>query len=133
MPFQRPTLSDLITRVTSDFVTRLSLVGSVLRRSFIYVISRVTAGAFHELYGQLDFLSRQIIVDTAEGEYLERHGASFRVNKKEATFAIGSVTFSGENGKLIPEGTILQRADLTQYVTTADVTTASLTATVNVE
>lgn len=135
MPFrnQRPTLTDLITRIQNDFISRLSLVGSVLRRSFIYVLSRVIAGSTHELYGQLEFLSRQIFPDLSEDEYLERQGSLYGVTRNAATFAVGQVTFTGVNGTPIPEGTLLQRADGARYLTQADVTISAGSAVADIE
>jgi uncharacterized phage protein gp47/JayE len=131
--FQRPTLAQLFQRIQQDFVSRLQLAGGVLRRSVVGVMSRVWAGATHELYGYLDFLSRQVFPDTSELEFLERQGALYGITRKAATFATGNVTFSGSNGTLIPTGTLLQRSDGVRYETQADATIAAGTATATVD
>jgi uncharacterized phage protein gp47/JayE len=128
MPFQRPTLAELIDRTQQDFISRLSLVGALLRRSVVAVFARVLAGAAHELHGYLQFLSRQVFPDTSEAEYLERQGGLYNVNRKAATFSTGNVTLTGSNGTLIPADTVLQRADGVRYETRADVTIAAGTA-----
>lgn len=133
MAFQRPTLAQLIERIGQDFVSRLSLVGGVLRRSVVGVMARVFAGAAHELHGFLEFLSRQVFPDTSELEYLERQGSLYDVNRKAATFATGNVELSGNDGTLIPTGTLLQRSDGARYETQADGTIASGVAVVAVE
>lgn len=132
MAFQRPTLADLIERITSDFQSRLQLAGALLRRSVVVVIARILAGATHGLYGYLDFLSKQIFPDTSDAEFLERHASLFRVQRNPATFATGAVVFTGTNGSVVPAGTILQRADGLQYETDADGTIAAGTATVGI-
>jgi uncharacterized phage protein gp47/JayE len=129
MAFVRPTLSELVDRVQADLVTRLALTGAVLRRSLVAVLARVLAGATHQLHGHLEFLSRQIFPDTSELEYLERQAGLYGLTRTAATYAVGSVTLTGTNAVAVPAGTVLQRADGTQYETDAEVTIASGTAT----
>ena len=54
MSFERPTLPDLVSRIQTDFVSRLALTGAVLRRSVVTVLARVLAGAAHMLHGHLE-------------------------------------------------------------------------------
>lgn len=122
MAFERPTLSELIDRIQQDFVSRLGLAGSLLRRSMAYVHARVVAGAAHMLHGHLDFQARQMFADTAEAEYLRRIGSLFGVEILPATFATGPVVATGTNGTIISEGTILTREDGLQYTVDADAT-----------
>lgn len=134
MPFQRPTLTEIIDRDLADMSSRVVGVdGAVLRRSVLGVIARTLAGASHELHGHLDYLARQIIIDTAEVEYLERWASVWGVQRRAAEFAVGSVTFTGTNGSVIPEGTLVQRQDGAQFETTAEATIASGTATAAVQ
>jgi uncharacterized phage protein gp47/JayE len=133
MSFTRPTLTELVTRVGNDFISRLSLVGPILRRSMVYVLSRVIAGAAHMLHGHLDFLADQIFPDTATDEYMTRHGSLFGITRTPATYATGNVVFTGTNATVIPEGTLLRRPDDgAEYETDADGTIASGTATIAV-
>jgi uncharacterized phage protein gp47/JayE len=127
MAFERPTLAEIVDRVQSDFVSRLSLTSAVLRRSVVYVLSRVIAGAAHMLHGHLDFLSRQLFPDTSEGEYLERHASLYGIDRTAATFATGTVVIYGTNATVIPDATILTRSDSAEYETDAEYTIATLT------
>lgn len=134
MTFPRPTLTELIDRVTADVSSRvLGVEGAVLRRSLLGILARSTAGEAHMLYGYLDWVSRQAIPDTAEAEWLERWAAVWGLSRKAAEYATGNVTFTGTNGSTIPAGTVVQRQDGLQYVTLADGTIATGTATVAVE
>jgi uncharacterized phage protein gp47/JayE len=132
MAFQRPTLQEIVTRIQADFVSRLSLTGAVLRRSVIYVLARVMAGASHMLHGHLEFLGRQLFPDQSEAEYLERQASLYGLTRIAATYAAGNVVFTGTNSTVIPAGTLLRRADGVEYETDADGTIASGTATVAV-
>ncbi|QPC44013.1 baseplate J/gp47 family protein [Kaustia mangrovi] len=132
MAWQRPTLAELIDRISSDFTSRLALSGAVLRRSTIHVFSRVVAGAAHMLHAHLEFLSRQIFPDQSEAEYLERQATLFGLTRRGATFAAGDVEVTGANGVVIPAGAELQRADGTRYETDADATVVDGSATLAV-
>lgn len=130
MPFARPTLTEIIDRVIADISSRITGVESaVLRRSLLGILGRAEAGAVHLLYGYIDWVARQAIPDTAEAECLERWARIWNITRNAATFSTGSVTFTGTNGTLIPDGTIVQRQDGVQYATQGDVTITSGTAT----
>ncbi len=124
MPFNRPSLPDLIERAAGDVETRLPGTDARLRRSNLGVLSRVHAGAIHGLYGYLDWLAIQLMPDTAEVEYLNRWASIWGVTRKAAVKATGSVTFTGTDGSVIPAGTLLQRSDAVEFTTDAEVTIA---------
>ena len=130
MPFSRPTLTEIIDRVIADMGSRITGVeGAVLRRSLLGIIGRAEAGSVHLLYGYIDWVARQVIPDTAEAEYLERWAAIWGIDRKVATFATGPVTFTGADGAIVPDGTIVQRQDGVQFATQGDQTIAAGTAT----
>lgn len=116
MPFARPTLTELIDRVITDISSRVTGVDSaVLRRSLLGVIGQSEAGAVHMLYGHLDWIAKQSVIDTADSEYLERWAAIWKVIRKTAGFASGQLTLSGASGAIVQDGTIIQRQDGVQY------------------
>lgn len=134
MTFTRPTLKILIERVLADMSSRVVGVnGAVLRRSVLGVLGGIVSGASHELHGHLDYLARQIIIDTADGDYLERWSGIWGVPRKAASFAVGSVTFTGVPLAFVPAGTVLQRQDGAQFETTADGTVETSTVTIAVK
>lgn len=119
MPFNRPVLADLVDRVAADIESRLPGADARLRRSNLSVLARVQAGVAHGLYGYLDFLGRQVIIDTADADYLERWASVWGIGRKVAAAATGVATFTGSNATTIPTGVVLQRADGAEFVTTA--------------
>jgi len=119
MAFQRPSLQTLIARVQSDIEAGLPGSDARLRYSLLDIIARAQAGVVHGLYGHLDFLSRQIIIDTAESDYLERWAGVWGITRKVATAAQGNVTFTGVDASVIPLGATLQRSDGAEYTTNA--------------
>lgn len=131
MPFSRPTLQELINRTGADAVARLGLE-DLLRRDDMQVLTRVLSGAAHSLHGHVAWLAEQVIIDTAEAEYLERWANIWGVERKPAAAAVGNVTLTGTNGVVIPAGSALVRTDGVEYTTNAEVTISGGTATVAV-
>lgn len=122
MPFQRPTLTELIERTFSDITSRLNLTSALLRRSVVGVLSRALAGASHMLHGHLDYIAKESLPDTAE-DNLPRWASIWGVSRRAAEFATGTVDFTGTlNGTVIPAGTVLRRSDSVDYETDADAT-----------
>ena len=132
MPFNRPSLQALIDRATADITSRLPNASALLRRSNLYVLSRMHPGAMHELYGELDWLSNQALPDKCDDDVLLRWANIFlSVPRKAASFAVGQVAYPGTNGAVIAAGTLLQRADGVEYSVDADVVVTAGSATVN--
>ena len=136
MPFDRPTLDDLVEQLRANLKTRLGLTGPVLRRSMAEIIAQVSAGGFHQQYGSIQRLSLQLFVDTADREQLIRVGSFYGLEPDPATFASGNVTATGVNGTNIPAGTafVYDEGDRSvRYLSTAAVLVAGGTATVNIQ
>lgn len=129
MPFERPTLTELINRAAADIEVELPGTDARLRRSNLGVLARVQAAGAHGLHGHLQWLARQLMIDTCDADYLDRYGAIWGVVRTPAQFAQGPVTLTGTNGSVVPAGTTLQRANGQVYATVAEVTIASGTAT----
>lgn len=118
MPFQRPTLPELITRTTADLASRLGIVGVPLRRSVVATLARVYAGAAHAVHGHLDWLQRQLFAVTADAELLDDHGEEVGVPRIPGAYAVGEIYIAGVDETLVPEGTRWRRNDGVEYVST---------------
>ncbi len=132
MPFARPTLTDLISRIFADFVSRLNLPGALLRRSVVWVMSRVMAGAVHMLYGHLDYIAQESMPDTAV-DNLPRWANIWGITLKQAQFASGTVLFTGTTeGATVIAGSEYKLGDVV-YITQADATIAGGVASASVK
>lgn len=131
MPFERPSLADLINRTQADIISRLP-DPDLLRRSDAMVYARVLAGVVHGLYGYLDWLARQMIYDTAETEMLDRWASIWGIVRKPATSATGTVTFTGNNGAVIAGDTVLIAPDGVAYAVISSVVIAGGSAAATV-
>src|SRR5687768_15706510 len=131
--FVRPTFAEILERVRGDLDSRLIGGDSRLRRSVLSVIAYMVAGVTHGLYGFISWVALQVFPDTSEAEFLNRWAAIWGVTRIAASKATGDVTITGINGTVIDAGTELQRSDGIVFITTAEVTIASGTATATVE
>lgn len=131
MAFSRPSLNDLIVRIKNAITSRLNF--DQLRRSDAEVYGKVIAGVSHELHGHLQYISEQVIYDTASADYLDRWATIYLdVPRKPAAAATGNITLTGSNGVIVPINTVLISTTGIEYTTDVEVIIASGTATVAV-
>lgn len=132
MSFARPTLKTLIDRAIADINARLPGADARLPMSNLNVLAHLHGASVHGLYGFLDWIARQVIIDTAEVEFLDRWAGIWGITRIAAAPATGSAIFTGTSGTVVPAGTLLARTDGAQYQTTGEVTLAAGTATAGV-
>ena len=133
MAFKRPTLQTLISRNQADIEASLPGTDARLRRSNLNVIAKLISACTHGLYGYIDYMVNQILPDTSEATFLDRHASLWlSVPRKAASFAVGAVIFTGSNGTVIPLGTVLTRSDGVEFDTDAEVIIIAGTATANI-
>lgn len=133
MPFSRPSLETLRARVKTDLMNRLPGTDALLRRNNLSVIGDVEAGATHLLYGRLDYSFRQLFPDTADAEYLARWAAIWGVKRIEASYAFGQVQWEANATTSIATGSVVQRADGTQFTVLQGASEAAGLITVSVQ
>lgn len=122
MPWETPTLGD-VRRQSRDYVTAyLPGADASLPNSVLRVLSDSNAGLAHGVFLFLDWQALQYLPDTAEAEWLDRHGNIWLNGRKPATYASGSVTVTGLEGALLPIATRLTGANSVAYETIEEVT-----------
>lgn len=104
MPWQSPTLTELADQIRADMLGRLPDANPALRRAMLRVIADVDAGAVHGLYGYLAWLAKQLIIDTAEAEWLERWASIWRIYRQGEVAATGPVVINGNPGAQLLAG-----------------------------
>lgn len=131
MPFERPTLTELKTRIQADVETRVTGGTILLRRAVLKVLATVFAGIAHIMYGYLDYKSKQLFATTADTEGLANIGDEYGLNRESATYATGSGTATGTNGAIIPAGSELESTDGNLYTVDTAATISGGTATID--
>lgn len=128
MAFDRPTLRELITQMTTDAEREAG--AKQLRQSNLRVLPKVFAYACHALYGFITWILKQLFPDTAEKQFLERQASIQGIYRRAASKATGTLTVSYTEGTTLPGGTIFMADDQTRYETTAEPEVGSYTVPV---
>lgn len=129
MPFQRKTLSTLISEVAADISSALQGADALLRFAVLKIVGKIQAGMCHQQFGYLDWIAKQAVPFTAEDEYLQGWAALKDVYQKEASQAQLTAQFPGTTGKVLSAGTPVARGDGVTYTTS---TTGTVDGTGNV-
>lgn len=132
MPLSRPTRDQLKAQAEADITSALPQSEALLRFSNLRTLAFAQAGLASGLYGYLDWIARQGVPFTAQGEALEGWAAFKGVTRKPATAATGPVRFAGANGTTLPAGTPILRSDGYSYVAAQDATASGGFVTVTV-
>src|SRR3979490_670082 len=125
MPFTRPTLSDLRSRIAADITSGVPTADGLLRFSNLQILGKALAGLDHLNYGYLDWIAKQGVPYTASGEFLEAWAALKKVYRKTSTAAAGTVTFRGIAGTVLDAGTEVVRGDSATFTVQATATVGS--------
>ena len=117
MPWSTPTLRDVRSLVRDAVNASLPGADANVPNSVLRVMSDNQGALCHLTLQYVDWLSNQLLPDTAETEWLDRHGQIWLLNadgskgRKLATLATGTGSFQGlVDGAVIPTGTQLQSA-----------------------
>jgi len=125
MPWSTPTLRDT-RRLTRDYVLSQLGAKAMIPNSALRIMSDAKAALAHLAFLYLDWLAKQLLPDTAEHEWLDRHGIIWLENadgskgRKAATYASGALLFTGVTGTIIPLGTTLTGGNQVPYQTVTE-------------
>jgi uncharacterized phage protein gp47/JayE len=125
MPWLTPTLKDT-RKLTRDYVLSQLGARAMIPNSVLRIMSDAMSGLAHLTLLYLDWLAKQLMPDTAEQEWLDRHGVIWLTNadgskgRKSPTFAHGTVQFSGTTGLVVPIGATMTGGNGVQYQTTTE-------------
>jgi uncharacterized phage protein gp47/JayE len=126
MPFQRPTLEEIINRIKADLKIRLGIATTLLRNSFLNIISIVYSGSVHLLFDYLTYMKDQLFITTSDERYLEQHGLEYGISRIFGEKAEGQVLMTGNVGVVVSAGARLQSGTGEFYITD---TAATMTGT----
>lgn len=101
--FLRPTLLQLLTRVSGDIAARLGAY-ALIRRLVEKALGHALAGLAHHLHGHLDWVRDQQFPQTADPEALAEWADWLEEYRKAGARASGQVTVSGAGS--VPAGTL---------------------------
>ena len=128
MPWSTPTLRDVRSTIRDAITGRLPGADANVPNSVLRVLSDAMGALCHLTLQYIDWLALQLLPDTAETEWLDRHGHIWLVNadgstgRKLATQASGTASFAGAIGTIVPSGTQLGYGTGISYQTLAAIT-----------
>ena len=146
MPWVTPTLKNVraMTRDTvaaalataqvpkNIILSALNASVATLGNSFLRVISDAQSGLAHMTLRYLDWITKQLMPDTAETIWLDRHAqiwlstASGARGRKAATYSTGPIIVTGTQGVVVPAASQLTGSSgLVTYETLENVTIAA--------
>lgn len=126
MPWNTPALRDVRAQVRDNIRGQLPGADALVPNSVLRVVSDVQGGLCHLTLQYLDWLALQLLPDTAETEWLDRHADIWLVNadgttgRKLATLAEGSVNIAAFQPYIvIPASSVLiaQGAETGTFIT----------------
>lgn len=124
MPWSTPTLKTVRSLVRDAIRGNLPGADATVPNSVLRVMSDSMGGLCHMTLQYVDWLALQLIPDTAETEWLDRHGDIWLVNsdgttgRKLATLAEGIILVTGDQGAAVPIGTQFAWASTMTYEST---------------
>jgi uncharacterized phage protein gp47/JayE len=113
VPWTTPTLKEVRILVRDKVRGNLEGADASIPNSLLRILSDVSAGMTHQVLQFVDWLSLELMPDTAEQEWLDRHAHMWLKNadgttgRKLATLAIGQVALTGTTWTPVPIGTRL--------------------------
>ena len=127
MPWSTPTLRSVRILVRDQVRANLRGADASIPNSILRVLSDVSGGLCHLVLQYIDWLARQLLPDTAEQEWLDRHAHMWLTNadgttgRKLATLAAGQVALTGQTWVPAPAGIRLRSDTQIEYETTVQV------------
>jgi uncharacterized phage protein gp47/JayE len=132
MPWDKTSLKDREERLRNGIASNLGLASTPGRLSNIGAITAEVAGEVDDLHQHIDYARQQIHTKTCDEEHLKLKGARYGLPKLAATQAVGQVTFTGTDGKVISKDSVrLKHSSGVIIALEADATIAGGTAVVN--
>jgi len=127
MPWTTPTLREVRSIIRDNIRGSLPGADASVPNSVLRVVSDAQGGLCHLTLQYIDWLSLQLLPDTAETEWLDRHGDIWLTNsdgstgRKVATPSIGVATFTSTfPGVVLPNATRLSYAGM-EFETTEEI------------
>jgi uncharacterized phage protein gp47/JayE len=108
MPWQTPQLREVRGLVRDSIRANLPGADAAIPNSVLRVMSDAQGALCHLTLQYVDWLALQLLPDTAETEWLDRHGHIWLVNsdgttgRKVATLSEGTATFTGNLSGVLP-------------------------------
>lgn len=118
MPYTTPDYRQIRADILRDIANQQPSASTGADSDFA-IRANASGSAIEGLYQHQQWIARQILPDTADSDYLERHASQRRIYRKVASFATGIVRFTGTAGSAVLIGTECRLNNGLTFVTRA--------------
>ena len=80
----------------------ISIDDNIFKKGLLYVLGVAFSGGSWLILKNIEFLSKQIFINSAENNYLDRHGIDLQTQRNSATPPTLKVGITGNSGSTIP-------------------------------
>jgi len=116
MAFELPTNQEIIDRTEGDMLSRVP-DPKILDPALVEITPAVTAGASIELHAYLGYVAKQGNPKTSSDENFLLWLQTYEDGLKAATFATGTIEFTGVDTTPVPIGTLVSHVNGQEYET----------------
>ena len=118
MPYTTPDYRQIRADILRDIANQMP--GAYTGEDSDFAVrANAVASSIEGLYEHQKWIVRQVFPDTSDSDYLERHASLRGIARKAASFATGTVHFSGTVGSAVPISTEAKTNSGIAFVTTA--------------
>ena len=128
-----PTIAEIRAQIIADIEGRIGTTVPLAPKAFIRVLATALAGALSLLYRVAAWVYKQIFPQTADDQALLLQGERYGIIRTAAVKAQLTATATGDDGTIIPVGTLGVHADGQVYSLTVAAEIAAGTATISIE
>jgi uncharacterized phage protein gp47/JayE len=138
MPWSTPALRDVRALVRDSVNANLPGADANVPNSVLRVVSDAQGALAHLTLQYIDWLSLQLLPDTAEAEWLDRHGDIWLVNsdgsvgRKMPTLASGTADVTGTYGSILPQYSQMTYSTNIGYETLEQITVSDVPTPVSI-
>lgn len=138
MPWITPSLREVRELTRDQIAGTLPGADATVPNSVLRVMADAQAGLAHLNLLYLDWLALQLMPDTSEVEWLDRHGEIWLKNadgskgRKVATFATGTATVAGTAGAVVPAGAVLVGGNNLEFEVLDEATVSAASTTLSI-
>ena len=133
MPYDRPSLTELIERIENDYAVRVDNSQTFLQKSVYKIFAKVQGGGHHLMYDFIEYVKDQLFITSADEETLEKIGAEYGILRGFGEKATGQALATGVDGITVTVGTELQTDSGNKYKVLYDGTVSSGQVNLDIE
>lgn len=116
--------------ILNNMLDKVTTPVAKIEGSFIYDALSPVANELAKQYIEFDTFIKRAFIQTSHSSFLDLRASEYGIYRKQPTYATVILSFTGNNGTVIPQGFLVQTIDGKQFRTSDTVVVAAGTASV---